>query len=225
MTEQQIQLPDELRDAVASDLRPVRPLPPPWRRLAFALPLTILALGLPLAVFSIRSDSEFDLLLGWFPVAIQILLAAGLLLFALRESVPGWRISSRAVFGLCLAAFALQILVNLAIYLRMPMPGDTERTVSMWFACFRFESLIGLPVLVVIAWMVGRALPQRPWLAGLLAGLGAGFAADASWRLVCPASHPAHVLPGHTGAIVVLGLTGFLLGYLWSLFGARDRNA
>jgi hypothetical protein len=221
MSDDPIRMPEELRRTVERDLEPVRPLPPPWKRLLFVLPVAAVALLLPLGAFNIRGDSQFDLLLGWIPVAIQLLLAGGLLLFALRESVPGWRVSSSAVFLLCLMAFGLQVIVNLAIYLRMPMPGEAERTLSMWFACFRFESLIGLPILVVNAWLVARALPQRPWLAGLLAGLGAGFAADASWRLICPASDPGHVLLGHTGGILLLGVTGFLLGYLWSLFEAR----
>ena len=32
---------------------------------------------------------------------------------------------------------------------------------------------------------------------------------------------PTHFLLGHTGGILVLGLTGFLLGYLWSLYTRR----
>ena len=53
---------------------------------------------------------------------------------------------------------------------------------------------------------------------------GAGFAADASWRLICPYSDPGHVLLGHTAGILVLGLTGFLLGYLWSLYARAVRT-
>jgi hypothetical protein len=34
-----------------------------------------------------------------------------------------------------------------------------------------------------------------------------------------------HVLLGHTGGILVLGLTGFLLGYLWSLYARRIAEA
>ena len=153
MNDERIELPEELRRAVAEDLEPVTPLPAPGRRMLFALPVVLLALILPLWVFTIRSDSEFDLVLGWIPVAVQLLLAAGLLLFALRESIPGRRVSSTAVFVLCLTAFGLQILVNLGIYLRMPMAGEAERTVTMWLACFRYESLIGLPILVVVAWL------------------------------------------------------------------------
>lgn len=214
-------LPEELRDAVARDLHPVRPLPPCWRRLLYALPVVILALGIPLVIYTLRDMGTFGMLLGWLPVAVQILLAMALLVFALREGIPGSRISAGTIFAVCLGAYALQILVNLGIYLSGPMSG-AGTSFSAWMHCFQVESLIGVPVLIVIAWLVGRSLPERPLLAGFLAGTGAGFAGDASWRLVCTASAPLHVLLGHTGGILVLGLTGFLLGYLWSAYARRD---
>lgn len=225
MSEEPIRIPDALREAVGRDLEPVKPLAEPWKRLVYAGPVVLFVLMFPFWIYRIRGDREFDVLLGWIPVAIQLLLALGLLLFALRESIPGRRVSARAIFLLCCGAFALHILVNLAIYLRLPDDGTAPHTVEMWLACFRVESLIGLPILILVAWLVARALPQRPWLAGMMAGLGAGFAADASWRLICNASDPPHVLSEHTAGIVLLGLTGALLGYLWSLFEARARRA
>lgn len=219
MTDNSIRLPDELREAVESDLRPVRPLSPCWRRMLYALPVLVLALGIPLVTYTLRDWGPFAMLLGWMPVAVQVLLALALLIFALREGIPGARFSSAAIFVVCLGAYALQIAVNLAIY--ATGPTASRAPLSAWVNCFRVESLIGVPVLVVIAWLVGRSLPQRPLLAGFLAGTGAGFAGDASWRLICPASDPLHVLLGHTGGILVLGLTGFLLGYLWSVYARR----
>jgi len=139
--------------------------------------------------------------------------------FVLLEGIPGWRASSTKLFPFVLTAHALQIVVNLLIFVRAPM--SSGGTVTMWMACFRAEPLIGLPALVLIAWLVARSLPQRPLVAGFLTGTGAGFAAEASWRILCPYSDAAHVLMGHTGGILVLGLTGFLLGYLWTLYG-RD---
>lgn len=218
--ESAVGVPAELRDAIEHELRPVRPLRPCWRRLLYALPVVMLALGLPLVVFTLRDLGDFGMILGWLPVGVQILLAMALLVFALREGIPGSRISSTMIFTVCLAAYALQILVNLGIYLSGPM-AVSGASVGMWMQCFRIESLIGVPVLVAIAWLVGRSLPERPLLAGFLAGTGAGFAGDASWRLVCTASSPMHVLLGHTGGILVLGLTGFLLGYVWSLYTRR----
>jgi hypothetical protein len=71
------------------------------------------------------------------------------------------------------------------------------------------------PTLLFLAgWLLGRALPGQPWLAGALFGAGAGLTADASWRLVCRISDPWHVLAAHGGAIIVLAAVGAVAAYL-----------
>lgn len=225
MNEPPVLLPADLAATVRADLRPVRPLPSPMRRLAYVLPLAALAIGLPFTYFRLRDLEAFGVMLGWVPVALQLLVAIGLLGVALREAVPGFRVSALGAMALCLAAYALQILVNLGIYLSLPLAGGTRTTLDMWFACFRLESLIGLPILLAVGWMVARALPQRPMLAGFLAGTGAGLAAEASWRLICYDSTPFHVLAGHTGGVVLLGLTGVGIGLVWQEFGKARAAA
>ncbi len=217
MTASRPDVPDRLRREIGDQIEPVTPLRPPWQRLLTVLPVIVVAMVMPLAYNQLRNTGELGMMLAWVPVAIQVLVAFALLIFALREGIPGWRISSTKIFAFVLAAYALQIVINFLIFIRAPM--SSGGTVTMWMGCFRAESLIGLPALVLIAWLVARTLPQRPLVAGFLTGTGAGFTAEASWRLFCPYSDAAHVLMGHTGGILVLGLTGFLLGYLWTLYG------
>ncbi len=213
------EVPDRLRRALGDQIDPVTPLRPPWQRLLGVLPVLVVAMVMPLAYNQLRDTGELGMMLAWVPIAIQVLVAFALLIFALREGIPGWRVSSTKIFAVVLAAYALQIVVNLLIFMWAPM--SSGGTVTMWMGCFRAESLIGLPALVLIAWLVARTLPQRPLVAGFLTGTGAGLSAEASWRMFCPYSDAAHVLLGHTGGILVLGLTGFLLGYLWTLYGHR----
>lgn len=218
-------LPEQLRAAILGDLKPVKPLPPPWKRLALAAPILIGVLVMPFVYNQVREIGDVGVLLSWVPLAVQLLLAIGLMVIALRESVPGWRVSTRLIFAMVLAAYSLQILVNLLMFTRMPVNAGPRGATEMWMSCLRVESLIGIPILVLVAWLVSRALPCRPLLAGFLAGTGAGIAAEASWRMICPNSEPGHVLLGHTGGILILGLTGFLLGYVWSVYhrvAARD---
>ncbi|HJO04198.1 MAG TPA: NrsF family protein [Acidobacteriota bacterium] len=216
-------VPDRLRQVIGDSIEPVTPLRPPWKRLLAVLPLVLAAMAMPFAYNQLRDTGELGMMLAWVPVAIQVLLAFALLVFALREGIPGWRASSTKIFASVLTAYVLQIVVNLLIFARAPM--SSGGTVTMWMTCFRAESLIGLPALVLIAWLVARTLPQRPLVAGFLTGTGAGFAAEASWRMLCPYSDAAHVLMGHTGGILVLGLTGFLLGYLWNLYAQETIAA
>jgi hypothetical protein len=78
-----------------------------------------------------------------------------------------------------------------------------------------------LPALALAAWLVGRAYPLRPLVAGALYGAGAGLLADAGWRLFCHFSDPAHVFAAHTLAVCVTSAAGALL----SRQLATSRNA
>jgi hypothetical protein len=89
---------------------------------------------------------------------------------------------------------------------------------SLCLLCFRHELLLGLPFLLVISWLAVRALPVRPRTIGLLSGVGGGIVADATFRLICPGSDPTHVMSGHLAPIFVLGVLGYLLGFIWERF-------
>lgn len=221
MSENHLGLPDQLRRRIREEMEPVKPVKRPWKRLLYLLPVVLVALGMPWLYFQLRDTGDLGALLAWVPLAVQLLLAFALAVVALREGIPGWRVSARTILVLCLAAFGLQILVNYLIWLRAPLGGGSFQA---WMGCFRVESLIGLPILVGIAWLVSRTLPQRPLVAGFLVGTGAGLAGDASWRLICPVSHPTHVMLGHTGGILILGATGFLLGYLWTVYARQTSS-
>ena len=213
-------LPPELRGAVSADLAPVRPLPPPWRRLLLGFPVVLGSLGMPFVYFRMRDTASLGAELAWVPIAVQLLLAFTLLVIALREAIPGCQVSRLTIAGFCLLGFGIQAGVNYLIYLRSPL-GVQGSSFAAWLGCFRNETLIGLPILVMVAWLAARALPQRPMAGGFMVGAGAGLAADASWRLFCPVSSPLHVLLAHSGGVLTLGLTGALLGLMW----ARSRSS
>ena len=74
---------------------------------------------------------------------------------------------------------------------------------------------MALPALAVTLWLVFRALPLRPSIAGLLGGAGAAVTADALTHVLCPMSDLRHVLVWHTGALIGLMFIGWLAGKLW----------
>lgn len=212
-------LPDALRQAVAADMRPVKPLAPPWKRVLWAVPLALIVTVWTLLYFGIRDLDPVGPLLAWVPLGLQAVLGLALLLMALRESVPGMRISRSVVFATGMAALVLHIAVNILIWLRYPMGYDDF--LSTWWQCFHYEFLLGVPFLVVVTYLAARALPVRPRLVGLLSGVGGGVIADASWRMVCPVSVPMHFLTSHLGAIIILGAFGYLVGATFER--SRDR--
>jgi len=214
MAESSSGLPEELRRIIAADMEPVRPLSAPWKRVFWALPLALVLLALPLLYFGIRPDTgEIGTLLSWVPMILQATLGLALFTLALREAIPGLGVPRNLIYGVCLGALGIHLAVNLMIWLRYPMGHDD--LLESWWECFRSEFLLAVPLLVLMTWLAARALPVRPRAIGLLSGAGAGFIADASWRMVCPVSAPLHVITAHAGAIVFLGALGYLLGWAW----------
>ena len=92
--------------------------------------------------------------------------------------------------------------------------------------CATHDLALGLPALAVTLWLVFRALPLRPSIAGLLGGTGAAITADAINHIVCPMSDLRHVLVWHTGVIFGLMLVGWLTGKIWERvrFGSAESG-
>jgi hypothetical protein len=215
---ERVSMPESLRDAVAADLEPVRPLPAPWLRVLWAVPLAVLLAATTLLYFGLRPDFEgLNDLLTWVPVLLQAALGLAVLTLALHETVPGTRIARPVVYGVCVGALAVHLAANIILWLRDPM-GYGDFLSSFW-ACFRYELMLGVPFLALITYLAAKALPVRPSVIGALAGVGAGIVADASWRMICYVSVPAHFLTAHLGGMVALGLIGYLLGLFIELRG------
>ncbi len=208
---ERVELPDALRRAVAADIEPVKPLPPPWVRILWAGPLAAVMAAGTLVYFGLQSDLQrAGVAMTWLPMVLQITLGLAVLAIALQETVPGMRVAKPVVYGVCLSALALHLAVNIIMWLRDPM--GYEDFLTSWWGCIRYEILLGVPFLAIVTYMAGRALPIRPRYVGLLAGFGAGVIADASWRMVCPVSIPTHFLTAHLGGMLILGATGYLFG-------------
>jgi hypothetical protein len=215
------EMAEPLRRAVAADLRPVRPLPPPWQRVLWALPVAVVICGGTFMYFGIRSDAgDLGPLLAWAPVGMQVALGLALLVMALHEAVPGLRLPRGVAVGCVVAALAIHLTVNLLIWTRHPL--GYASFLRSWWPCFSYELMLGVPFLALITYLAVRALPMQPRVIGLLAGLGGGLIADASWRMVCPVSVPSHFLTAHLGSVLALGAAGYGLG-LW--IEVRRRRA
>jgi len=202
-------LPAVLLEAVRRDLRPVRPLAPPWRRALAVAPLAVLLLmGQPL-LWQWRSN--LDALGGPVSWGLSVLQsAAGLALIgaALREAVPGRRLPGAALLLALGGGLALVLGVTLFTAHVLPTvmpPGVAWR---FWWECYGMAVLAGLPAMAVAAALSARLLAGRPAVAGALYGLGAGLMTDAGVRLFCWVTEPAHVIAAHGGAVLTFAALG-----------------
>ena len=206
-------VPASLLAAVRNDLRPVRPLASPLVRALALLPLgAILLFGIP-AFWAGRTITGLTPTSWWILSGLEA--AVGLLVMwaGFREAVPGRELPGRLLGLLGFLAASAFVLINLS---ETPLaPEVSFETTARWVGeCLGVAMTFAIPALLLPAWLVSRALPNRPGIAGALCGLAIGLMADAGLRLFCWDGDRSHVVIAHGGAIAILGGLGALAGTL-----------
>ena len=207
--------PRGLRDKIARDLRPVKPLRSPSMRALVLLPLAAAIVFAVPALRFFRSDMQaLGVVRGWGFSYAQAVAGIVIVALALRESIPG-RALSRAALGWTIAAGltlpALILVLTSSTFELGPAPGQA---LTDGIGCFRASAEGAVSALIVAALLVARAFPLRPGIAGALYGLGCGLIADAGLRLYCEYTAPPHVAFAHGGAIVGAMFVGVVVSKL-----------
>ena len=199
-----------VRDIVARDLEPVRPLLAPGRRVLLLVPIAIaVALYAPFE-YGHRDFEHLGWLASWGISALEWGLGLVILAVALRHAVPGRGVSRRFLVATLIGAPALIVLVTVVTYALEPTKVPPGLAFRFWIECVRWPMTIAAPILLVASLLAMRAFPTRPGLVGALCGLAAGVLADSGWRLACDVSSPAHVLESHGLAVLLITIVGAL---------------
>jgi len=210
-----VSAPESLREKIARDLKPVRPLRSPLVRALALVPLAAAIVFAVPALHFFRSDIvALGFARGWGLSYAQALAGIVIVALALRESIPGRALSRAAVAwtiagGLAIPAVVLA--VTASTFDIGPAPG---RALTEGLGCFRASAGGSLPALIVAALLAARAFPLRPGVAGALYGLGCGLIADAGVRLYCEYSAPPHVAFAHGGAILGAMFAGVVVAWI-----------
>ncbi len=208
--------PEGLRRAVAGDLRPVKPLRPPFRRAVEVALWGVAALLIAPTVFGVRHDAVvLGVMLTWGAALLEVAAGVLVVVLALREAVPGSGIGPARAFAALLAGVAVQSTVAVLTWMGGPTSDPAVLARHSGASCFAMQGAIAIPALTITVFLVLRALPVRPPWAGALAGLGAGLLADGAWHLVCPLCDLRHLLVWHGAATAAMVGTGWLLGMVW----------
>lgn len=216
-------VPERLRREIAGDLRPVRPLPPVWRRSVAVFIVALAVFAAVLTTHALRADLvSLSPWVGWGGAFLEALVGLLAIALALRESVPGAALS-RGAIGLAIGlGLAMNLLVVIATRLSVGSGTPVGIPCASGMMCSRNETIIALPAFLLTVYLVLRALPLRPQIVGLLGGLGAGLVGDGINHLLCPMSSLRHVLVWHTGAMIGLMFIGWCCGGIWNI--ARQRR-
>src|SRR5215831_10257864 len=114
--------PEALMQAIAQDLRPVRPSPQPLQLALRMVPLALLVS--PLILLAIGPRHDLGLLgpfLAWGASAAQFLLAIVLVWIAAHESTPAGRLPRQMVYLAAAAASLLVVFVTLLTFSVSPV--------------------------------------------------------------------------------------------------------
>jgi hypothetical protein len=205
----EVRVPEELLHRVAGDLRPVRPLAPPERRILSVAPIGLLLLVAVPAYWGWRQNlPALGPVLGWGLSVLQALAGLAVVTLGLRESVPGRDLARATLAAVLAASGALVVGVTLLTDALLPTAVPAGAGWRYAWECLFMAGAPGAAGVFAATWLVARGLPLRPSVAGALCGLGTGLIADGGARLFCWVSTPAHVLAAHGGAIVALALLG-----------------
>ena len=212
-------VPAALFSAVKRDMRPVRPLASPTRRALALLPVAIVLLvGMPI-FWAWRTHGMLAPWPSWGLSVLETALSLLVLAAGFREAVPGRELSARALSVLVCVACIGFLLINATT--RGPMTVPAETWIRWIRECISMAIAFSVPALIAPAWLVSRALPNRPALTGALCGLGVGLMADAGLRLACWDGVYAHIVLAHGGAVVLLVALGALSATLVEHIKAR----
>ena len=217
--------PEALMQAIARDLRPVRPSPQPLQLALRVAPLALLVSSVTLLAIGPRHDLRvLGPLLAWGASAAQFALAIVLIWIAAHESMPAGRLPKQIVYSAAVAASLLVVFVTLLTFstspasepvLRVPQWVNEKLRTSPWimgFACGIGSTLAGGILVLFFRWVFRNSLATRPTVAGALYGAGAGLAINAGWRIACPFSTPSHALGAHGSAIIATVMLGAFIG-------------
>ena len=214
MTETDV--PASLLNHVRANFEPVRPLASPLRRTLALVPLAILLFFGPPMYYHWRENlAQLPGWMSWGMSALESLGGIGLMGISLRQAVPGMTVRPRWILLALTSGVLLFTCVSLTTANGLPTPLHNPNSwARLAWECVIDELLFAIPSLAISAWLVARALPMRPSLAGAAYGLAVGLMTDAGVRLFCWIDQPLHVFAGHGGAVLIGTIGGALTATL-----------
>jgi hypothetical protein len=146
-----------------------------------------------------------------FKFTVTVPLAAGALGVALRLSRPGmavggWALVLGAVPVLLAVAVALELYLVPASLWQVRLVGGNARF------CLTLIPLMAFGPLALLIAAMRRGAPERPGLAGGIAGLAAGGIAACFYAMHCPDDSPLFVAVWYSAATFVMAAAGCFAG-------------
>jgi hypothetical protein len=195
-----------LRSAIEPALVPVTPLGRPAARAIRLMALFVVLIGGVPAALGPRPDVAPPELWEYIGLSLlQAMCVYVLLVVSLRLSMPALPQSPSTAFAWIAVAVSIHVLISWVAQARSATsPTGHEWTTGL--ACAGAITLLGLAPLAFGTLMLFRGLLPRRLLAFAMMGLSSALGAEAAWRLHCGYSAWSHIVPFHSGTLILLTL-------------------
>ncbi|MDB5457208.1 MAG: hypothetical protein JWP92_2793 [Caulobacter sp.] len=208
---------DELIDALAAELRPVRGGAIQRRFAAVAAAGALAALVILLVWLGVRPD--LDAAAGgrmfWMKASYTFALALAGFWASERLARPAGSGRKALIFGLAVLALFGGVAVVKALGVS-PLERLLMLKGQSWSRCTLNILLLSLPMLGLSLWMLRRLAPTRPTAAGFAAGVFSGGVAATIYGLHCAETAMAFVGVWYTLGVLGCGVIGAAIGR-WAL--------
>jgi hypothetical protein len=196
---------------LGADLKPVRPLPPPWVRTLVWLAVVAVVAALLVATrnllpaLGIVGNDPFMVPGAYASLATAVLAAIAAFQLSLPDRSDAWAL-------LPIPALIVWIVLNgLGCLATLAVPG-TQTSPFQFMVCLSLIFAISVPLAVAMIVMVRRARPLRPLRVAVLGGLAASAAAATLLLLIHPHDSAVLDLAAHAVAVVIIIALNVLLG-------------
>lgn len=196
-----------LKTRIGPDLAPVRPLAAPGLRALWLLATWILLGVTVLLALGLRQDA--DAVGPWQSVLLSLVEVAAsfaLVRAGLRSSIPGSSGSQWTAFAWMAVALCLHLLTSWVMLDRSDLSPPRGQEFSDGLRCLVSIAALAAAPFVLAAVLLTRGVLTWHLLPFALIAFASGLAAEATWRLHCPYSAWSHVLPFHSGALLLFVL-------------------
>lgn len=203
---------DDLIEALAVGLEPVRPVRPPYAAAAGAGGLAVvgvwLILGFRPDLAGAAAGAAF-----WLKAAYTAALAGAALWLSVRLGRPGaaWRRPALALAAILAVAVAAAVAEQLALSPDQRLDAWLGQTWRQCAANVLMISALAAPLVFLAA---RRFAPTRPMVMGAALGVATGSIAATAYGLHCPEQTASFVAFWYSLAILAGGALGALIGRL-----------
>lgn len=197
---------ERLQKMIATDLKPVRPLPPEWVFVtAFALAFAALCF---VSMSYLKPYGWFVLMTGQkIAVFSSLAASAGLLAFSLaRQMVPGHKSLLRPGL-LPMGLFVLLCLVVASLFQIRSDPHFLQNGEK----CLRAGIPYAIPAALVFWLILSRGAILSPRLAGAITGMLAGLVSTTVLEVHCGYLNVWHIIVWHFGIAILGAFVGLLI--------------